>query len=113
MLQASAESKDPDVASLSEALARLTVEVRTAAGAPSDALRLASWYTREQQPVDADRVLSDLALGRTFNDLEVCFWKTPDELRSRLLEQFVKHLKLKDGSDIASFNRALGLDDAG
>ena len=34
------------------ALTRLTVELRTAAGAPSDALRLASWFTREPQPVD-------------------------------------------------------------
>ena len=40
-----------------KALARLTVEVRTSAGAPSDTLRLASWFTREPQPVDADRVL--------------------------------------------------------
>ena len=42
-----------------KSLARLNVEVRTSAGAPSDSLRLASWFTREPQPVDADRVLSD------------------------------------------------------
>ena len=49
-----------------EALARLTVELRTKAGAPSESLKLASWYTREAQPIDADRVLSDLELGQTF-----------------------------------------------
>ena len=54
-----------------DALARLTVEVRTALGAPSDALRLAAWFTNEPQPKDADRVLSDLELGATFNDLEI------------------------------------------
>lgn len=55
-----------------EALARLTVEVRTALGGPSDALRLAAWFTNEPQPKDADRVLSDLDLGENFNDLEYC-----------------------------------------
>src|SRR5260370_10177493 len=66
------------------ALARLTVEMRTGTEEPSDTLRLASWYTREQQPVDADRVLSDLELGAQFNDLEIRFWKTPEELREVL-----------------------------
>lgn len=97
------------------ALARLTVEIRAAAAASaaSDALRLASWFTREQQPVDADRVLSDLELGETFNDLEIVFWKTPDELRAQLLQTFQKHLGLKDGSDVAGFDASLGLDDRG
>ena len=70
-----------------DALARLTVEVRTALGAPSDALRLAAWFTNEPQPKDADRVLSDLELGATFNDLEILTWRTPEELRLRITEQ--------------------------
>ena len=61
----------------SGALARLTVELRTKAGAPSDSLKLASWYTREAQPIDADRVLSDLELGEGFNDLTIRFWRNP------------------------------------
>lgn len=82
---------------LGTALARLSVEVRAAATVTeaSDALRLASWFTRELQPVDADRVLSDLELGAKFNDLELVFWKTPDELRARLLDGFERHLALK------------------
>lgn len=97
------------------ALARLTVEVRAAAAASaaSDALRLASWFTREQQPVDADRVLSDLELGEKFNDLEIVLWKTPDELRARLLQAFQQHLGLKDESDVEGFDTALGLDERG
>ena len=55
-----------------EVRSRLTVEVRTALGGPSDALRLAAWFTNEPQPKDADRVLSDLELGEHFNDLEDC-----------------------------------------
>lgn len=104
-----------DGARLGVALARLTVEVRAAAtaSAPSDALRLASWFTREQQPVDADRVLSDLELGEKFNDLEIVFWKTPDELRARLLQAFQTHLGLKSGSDAAGFDSSLGLDERG
>jgi hypothetical protein len=79
---------------VSQALARLTVEVRAQAGSPSDSLRLASWFTREPQPVDADRVISDLELGKEFNDLEICFWKTPDDLHSRILDMFRKYLGL-------------------
>jgi AAA domain/UvrD-like helicase C-terminal domain len=92
------------------ALARLTVELRTKAGAPSDSLKLASWYTREAQPIDADRVLSDLELGQAFNDLTVRYWETPDDLRRTLEEEFVVRFGLKDASDVVGFNqKALGL----
>ncbi|UGS38524.1 ATP-dependent DNA helicase [Capillimicrobium parvum] len=96
-----------------EALARLTVEVRTALGGPSDALRLAAWYTNEPQPKDADRVLSDLDLGETFNDLEIATWRTPEELRLRIVEQLQTHLGLTSGNDIAAFDKALGLTQEG
>ncbi len=109
MLDAAADSEG----SLGEAVARLTVELRTAAGGPSDTLRLASWYTRETQPVDADRVLSDLELGGSFNDLEIAFWTSPDELRTQLSDQFVKALGLADPIDVEGFNHALGLTDEG
>ena len=92
-----------------EALARLTVEVRTTAGAPSDTLRLASWYTREPQPVDADRVISDLEIGTEFNDLAVRFWESADELRERLESEFINTLELSDTDDVEGFNKALGL----
>ncbi|MFK0333838.1 AAA family ATPase [Rhizobium sp. NPDC090275] len=100
---------------LGEALAQLTVEVRAVAGADqaSDTLRLASWFTRETQPVDADRVLSDLETGRPFNDLDLFFWRTPDELRSRLSEAFQKHLGLSQAGDVAGFNASLGIDERG
>ena len=100
---------------LSDALSRLTVEVRsvTAAGATSDALRLASWFTREPQPVDADKVVSDLEIRQPFNDLEIAFWKTPDDLRLRLSESFQKHLGLKDGHDIPGFDASLRFNERG
>ncbi|QOZ36992.1 ATP-dependent RecD-like DNA helicase [Bradyrhizobium sp. CCBAU 53421] len=96
-----------------KALARLSVEVRTSAGAPSDSLRLASWFTRESQPVDADRVLSDLEAGETFNDLEVHYWKTPKDLHQQLSGLFQKHLNLASDSDVEGFNVALGLTEQG
>lgn len=114
-LEASQAQTD-DGTPLGNALARLSVEVRAAATATSsasDALRLASWFTREQQPVDADRVLSDLELGEKFNDLEIALWKTPDELRTQLLKAFQRHLGLSSPSDVAGFDEALGLDDKG
>ncbi len=108
------EAKGDDGSLLGNALARLSVEVRAAAAASaSDALRLASWFTREQQPVDADRVLSDLELGEKFNDLEIVLWKTPDELRAQLLAAFERHLGLSGPNDIAGFDKSLGLDDKG
>ena len=108
--------KGDDRSPFGNALARLSVEVRAAAAASSttsDALRLASWFTREQQPVDADRVLSDLELGEKFNDLEIELWKTPDDLRAQLLAAFQRHLGLSAPSDVAGFDKALGLDDKG
>ena len=100
---------------LANALARLTVEVRASSqttGA-SDALRLASWFTRDPQPVDADRVLSDLELGSSFTDLDLAFWNTPDELRAALLKAFQRHLGLSDARDVSGFNASLGIDDRG
>ncbi|MBN2330840.1 MAG: AAA family ATPase [Candidatus Aenigmarchaeota archaeon] len=100
---------------LADALSRLTVEVRTSATdqGDSDTLRLASWFTREAQPADADRVLSDLELGARLNDLEVMFWKTPEELHTRLMQAFKQHLGLQDARDISGFDEALGLDKRG
>jgi hypothetical protein len=108
-------AKADDDSALGHALARLSVEVRAVAAASvaSDALRLASWFTREPQPVDADRVLSDLELGETFNDLELVFWKTPEELRAQLLKVFQRHLGLRGASDVAGFDKSLGLDERG
>ena len=104
-----------DETPLGGALGRLTVEVRTAAASnePSDTLRLASWFTREPQPVDADRVLGDLEAGARFNDLDIRYWKTQDDLRSMLLGAFQDHLGLNGPDDIAQFDKALGLDEKG
>jgi hypothetical protein len=99
---------------LGGALSRLTTEVRTTAGAPSDALRLASWYTREVQPIDADRVLSDLELGEPFNDLQLEFWDTPDDLRAKLSALLVSSFRLSGPDDVVGFNvKALGLTEEG
>lgn len=113
VLDRDADAAESAVAVRGGAIGRLSVEVRTVTGGRSDALRLASWYTREPQPVDADRVLGDLSVGRAFNDLEVCYWSTPDDLRKRLLEQLAKHLKIRPPDEIAAFNREIGLDERG
>jgi ATP-dependent exoDNAse (exonuclease V) alpha subunit len=107
-------SEAEDGASLGDALARLTVEVRSAvAHEQSDTLRLASWFTRESQPIDADRVLSELELGGDFNDLELRFWETPEELQEELAEAFTKHLGLAHSRDIPGFDASLGLTEKG
>ena len=110
----SSSAQGPNGETASGALARLSVEVRAAASAGvSDALRLAAWFTGERPPVDADRVLSDLELGGDFNDLEVVFWKTPEELRERLLEAFRRHLSIASSEDVAGFDRSLGFNEKG
>ena len=83
MLEQAAQSPDDVLKERAGALARLTIELRTAKGAPSDALRLASWFTREPQPVDADGVLSALESTHRLNDLETCFWTTGEELEPK------------------------------
>jgi ATP-dependent exoDNAse (exonuclease V) alpha subunit len=107
------DSDDERIVLLSAALARLTIELRSSEGAPSDTLRLASWFTREPQPVDGDRVLSELELGQEFNDLEICYWNSPEELHEKILEQFHKSLGIKNQEDIEGFNNALGLNEKG
>lgn len=102
-----AESAEEQAAA--DALAGLTVEVRTAQGAASDALRLAAWFTSEPQPKDADQVLSDIELGGEFNDLTIAAWRTPAELQLRLIEQLQERLDLDGPNDVAGFDRALGL----
>ena len=95
----------------SGAVGRLRIEVRTKAGAPSDALRLASWFTNEPVGGEAERVLSEIGRRNDFNDLEIAFWKTPEELRNALLTQFQRHLGLAGPDDIDGFNAALGYED--
>ncbi len=118
-LDEAASSEDPELKKSASALARLTVEVRSAAGAApnaearSDTLRLASWFTGRPPDGDADQVLSRLALGDTLNDLEVAYWNTPQELRTTLVSQFSKHLGLTDGSDVEGFNKSFDFADEG
>ena len=124
----------PEVASRADALVRLSVEVRTAAAPsvgggswferPSDILRLASLYTDEAQPVDADMVLAELAAnalsngtsdgaGGASSDLRLVFWRTPEELRAALLAELARALDMAGLHDNAGFARALGLTDQG
>lgn len=112
-LETAASSSDVDMQRTSGALGHLTVEVRTSKEGPSDTLRLASWFTREAQPPDADSVLSDLELNQSFNDLGITFWQTPEQLREELLRHFQKELNLAGPDDVAGFNKALGLDEKG
>ena len=112
-LRQAQESQDPVMKALGGALAELSVEVRAAASGPSDALRLAALFSSGPALVDAERVLTDLESGRQMNDLELCFWKAPEELRTQLLSQFKKHLGLKSDNDVATFNSALGIAEQG
>lgn len=98
----------------SSALARLGIELRTAdQGAASDTLKLASWFTREQPPADAEWVLSEEGEGENLNDLSVCTWQTPADLYRIMSEQFVSELGLASPADVAQFNAALGLTSEG
>jgi hypothetical protein len=95
------------------AIGTLSAELRAVNREPSDALRLARWFRHGAQPVDADRILSEIEQGATLNDLEIAFWNSQDELRDRLLTQFAKHLGVSGPNDVEGFNRALGFDERG
>ena len=85
------------------------MEVRASATGPSDTLRLASWFTRENQVVDADSVWSDLENGKILNDLEVKYWENSSQLHDLIIDVFTTHLGLKGPHDIEGFNAALGI----
>ncbi len=112
-LEDAAESEDVEEQQREGALARLDVELRTHAGAPSDALRLAGTFTRGERAPDADNLLAALDARSTFNDLDIAFWKDAEELRARLVEKFQAHLGLDGPKDTKGFDRALGLTDDG
>lgn len=110
-LDLASQSDDAVRQNLGGALARLSIEVRATESGRSDTLRLASWFTREQQPADADQVLNDIEQGVALNDLDLGFWQTPEELHDLLFRMFCKHLGLASVDDIPGFDRALGLDE--
>ena len=53
--------------------------------------------------------MSDLELGAGFNDLDIRYWQTPEELRETLSSLFVSALGLTGLDDVAGFNASLGL----
>jgi hypothetical protein len=121
-LDACRESADAAVAARAGALARLTVELRTQGDAASDVLRLASWYTSDPQPVDADSVLVELSgggngegprAGDANSDLRLVHWTDAEDLHQVLLEQLADALDMADADDTAGFAEALGLTSEG
>ena len=123
-LEACRESADPAVVDRHGALARLTVELRTQGDAASDVLRLASWYTSDPQPVDADSVLAELALsangdvespraGGPSSDLRLVHWSDAEDLHAVLLDQLADALGMSDAQDLTGFASALGLTSEG
>jgi AAA domain/UvrD-like helicase C-terminal domain len=123
---AGADTADASRAALGGALTRLTVELRTQSGRPSessDALRLASLFTDGTQQVDADGVLSELAVnaqsagitgaGSIGSDLKLVYWNDGADLRTKLLDELSIALDLKGPDDALGFARALGLTEQG
>lgn len=115
-------SPDAQERQLSEALARLSVEVRSVRSHKakskdqedsSDTLRLAAWFTDTPPSGQAEEALSRACLGEELNDLEIGYWSTPDDLREQLLAQFQKHLELKSTTDVDGFNKSFGFADEG
>ncbi|SNS77142.1 UvrD-like helicase C-terminal domain-containing protein [Asanoa hainanensis] len=103
-----------------DALARLTVELRTKGERPSDILRLASLFTNESQQVDAESVIGELAAnadgtgsaagaGGADSDVRLVFWQTPAELHARLLDELAQALGMTGPDDSAGYAKALGL----
>lgn len=123
-LDACRESANPLIANRCGALARLTVELRTQGDNASDVLRLASWYTSDPQPVDADAVLAELALpddegdagpraGGSGSDLRVVHWTDADDLHRVLLDEMAASLDMAGPQDGDGFAGALGLTSEG
>ncbi|XTZ17900.1 AAA family ATPase [Micromonospora echinospora] len=123
-LDQSQQATEPAARVRGGALARLTVELRTKEDRSSDILRLASLYTTDAQPVDADSVVNELALnarrdeptegaGGPNSDLRLVFWNTVDELHTVLLDELAVALGMKAPDDQDGFRKALGLTSEG
>lgn len=123
-LDAAQGATDPIAAASAQALARLTVELRTQGDRPSDALRLASLFTTGSQPVDADSVLGELATsarlegggtgaGGVGSDVKLVFWDTSEQLHAKLIDELALALNMKEPSDAEGYARALRLTEAG
>jgi hypothetical protein len=100
MLRQCQESESDLEKARGAALAELQTEVRTVAGQQSDALRLATLFASGEMTVDADRIFNDLENGSSLNDIDVCYWRTAEELRDSLIRKFKTHLGLKGKSDV-------------
>jgi ATP-dependent exoDNAse (exonuclease V) alpha subunit len=111
-LDNAAESEDEDedeaIMALAGALARLTIELRTVQDEESDALRLARAFTAGKPTVASERIVVEQTEGASFNDLDIEYWSTPEELQTRLQDQFVTTLGLESPGDVNGFDRVLG-----
>jgi len=95
-----------------EALAELSVVVRQTATGPSDILRLASWFTLTSPEPGADEVFDKLSSRVGLTDLDVVYWKEPEELGEAMLQAMVREFgseyDFSEPGDVAGFNRLLG-----
>jgi exodeoxyribonuclease V alpha subunit len=91
-------------------LAHLTERVRQETEQQeSTALRLADGYLREEANPGDDELLSQIAQGKSYGDLEVYFWRGRTELEKTLFQRMEALLEIpSDSVDDVGLNRSLG-----
>ena len=104
------DEEDTKRRAASGALAKLNVVVRQAAEGPSDILRLASWFTSSSPEPGADEVFDKLTSRSDLVDLDIVYWREPEELGAAMLEAMTHEFGLDGPEDVAGFNRLLGFE---
>ncbi|WP_124978788.1 AAA family ATPase [Nonlabens xiamenensis] len=95
-----------------QCLARLNEVVRTVAGANSDSLTLASWFSGIKPSKNADEIFDRIGDNDTLNDLQVHCWNDETELKNTLNVVLEKELDLEHAEDYVGLNKFLGIDNS-
>jgi exodeoxyribonuclease V alpha subunit len=97
-----------------DCVAHLRTTMRTAQGSDlsgeaSVALAFADGYRSDSVNPGDDEILSRIARGESWGDLETHFWKDHDELKQLLKQNMRELLELGAEGDYATFNESLGI----
>lgn len=87
--------------------AELTIQ-RRQSGADREDLRLAEWFSGSAIAPGEDDVFDTVVRAGRSPHVRFVEWKSPDELRARLVDVLVGELKLQGPDDVAGFDATLG-----
>ncbi|MBE7553155.1 MAG: AAA family ATPase [Anaerolineales bacterium] len=104
------QGNHPDCVATLRTTMRIADEAEVEPG-ESKALAFADGYRSDSINPGDDEILSAIAQGQDFDDLEVHFWRDQDELKRQLKGRMQSLLDIGEDGDYKKFNKSLGLTD--